>query len=916
MSEKDKATLEKAKKELEEGASALAERQKHIRIADQSEHSWETVAAYIGNDVATNEDDARRIEKAEKTAEQRVSKRKRKVAATTAFQRAKRPVASTGAPAQGPPQPPPFLLPRPAYGQPSSARPVGPCWTCGEVGHLKTSCPRLSKPYPFMVVDTCHSRVDNKVLARASQSGQGKAGQCSEPLVDTKLKPTKGIQKETCLSIGEVGMGLGFKVETGLSMGKGTSHPQGANDLTEPFDTATHASMSEGTDTEVAESWEAECENTHDLVLSRFWEMERGQVTDVQGKLKANISFWEQKLQPAPWIISCIKEGYKLPLRSIPDPYIRPNQASALANKEFITQAISEMVQNRCVVKVANQPHVCSPLSVVSNSVGKQRLVINLRYLNGYLWKDKFKYEDMRIAMLLFQQGDYMFSFDLKSGYHHIDIFEPHRQYLGFSWDQGGSKQFYTFTVLPFGLATACYAFTKLLRPLVKYWRSQGLRAILYLDDGIVAVSGKDAARQASYKVRQDLRDAGLVEHIDKCNWVPTQQITWLGFSLDLDKGQVFVPTEKVERLKSQLGQVQDASTLKARDLASIIGKLISMSLAIGPVARLMTRSLYTVLNSRHFWCQSLHLTPEARQEILFWLTNLDKVNGQGIWHSPSAIRVVYADASATGYGGFTVEHGCHIAHGLFSEIEAAQSSTWRELHAVRMVLSSLAHMLHNQRVRWFSDNQNVTRIIEIGSKNPKLQKEALEIYSMAVKWQIRIEPEWIPREQNQRADLLSRIVDRDDWSIHPAVFQQLELLWGPHTIDRFANYLNTQLPRFNSRFWNPGSEAVDAFTCDWAGENNWLCPPPFLVPRVIRHALKTGASGTLVVPKWPSAPFWPILFPDGCSPAPFVSEEKTLDRSSPLVVAGQSGSSLFKGVPNTDLLALRLVCNKVNPNR
>ena len=98
------------------------------------------------------------------------------------------------------------------------------------------------------------------------------------------------------------------------------------------------------------------------------------------------------------------------------------------------------------------------------------------------------------------------------------------------------------------------------------------------------------------------------------------------------------------------------------------------MSLAVGSIARLMTRSMYAVLNSRHYWCQSLHVTPEARQEIQFWLDNIYNVNGQGLWHSPSAIRVV--DASATGLRGFTVEHGCHIAHGLFSEEEAAQSST------------------------------------------------------------------------------------------------------------------------------------------------------------------------------------------------------------------------------------------------
>ena len=34
----------------------------------------------------------------------------------------------------------------------------------------------------------------------------------------------------------------------------------------------------------------------------------------------------------------------------------------------------------------------------------------------------------------LFQSGYFFFTFDLKSGYHHIEIFPDHWQYLGFSW--------------------------------------------------------------------------------------------------------------------------------------------------------------------------------------------------------------------------------------------------------------------------------------------------------------------------------------------------------------------------------------------------------------------------------------------------------------------------------------------------
>ena len=91
-------------------------------------------------------------------------------------------------------------------------------------------------------------------------------------------------------------------------------------------------------------------------------------------------------------------------------------------------------------------------------------------------------------------------------------------------------------------------------------------------------------------------------------------------------------------------------------------------------------------------------------------------------------------------------------------------------------------------------------------------------------------------------------------------VFGMLEGMFGPHMIDRFADANNNQVARFNSHYWSPGTEAVDAFTINWIGENNWLCPPIGLIPRVIRHAQSCRAQGTLVVPLWESASFWPML--------------------------------------------------------
>jgi hypothetical protein len=40
------------------------------------------------------------------------------------------------------------------------------------------------------------------------------------------------------------------------------------------------------------------------------------------------------------------------------------------------------------------------------------------------------------------------------------------------------------FSVLPFGLSSAPFLFTKLMREIVKYWRSLSYPIIVYLDDG------------------------------------------------------------------------------------------------------------------------------------------------------------------------------------------------------------------------------------------------------------------------------------------------------------------------------------------------------------------------------------------------------------------------------------------------
>ena len=146
---------------------------------------------------------------------------------------------------------------------------------------------------------------------------------------------------------------------------------------------------------------------------------------------------------------------------SEPPARLGKNCLSAFRHAQFVDESVKELLEAGCIARLPEVPHVSSPLSVVENSSGKKRLVVNLRHLNRFLWKQKFKYEDLRVAMPLLGKDDFLFSFDLKSGYHHVDICREHWKYLGFSW--GG--QYYVFTVLPFGLSSACYIFTKMVHP-------------------------------------------------------------------------------------------------------------------------------------------------------------------------------------------------------------------------------------------------------------------------------------------------------------------------------------------------------------------------------------------------------------------------------------------------------------------
>ena len=108
-------------------------------------------------------------------------------------------------------------------------------------------------------------------------------------------------------------------------------------------------------------------------------------------------------------------------------------------------------------------------------------------------------------------------SFDIKSGYHHIEIFESDQQFLGYAWVFEAVTKYFKFTVLPFGLSVGPYIFSKVMRPLVKYWRSKAISIVAYLDDGISAAQSFSKCEEHPLLVMSDLFKSRFVANKDKC---------------------------------------------------------------------------------------------------------------------------------------------------------------------------------------------------------------------------------------------------------------------------------------------------------------------------------------------------------------------------------------------------------------
>ena len=148
-------------------------------------------------------------------------------------------------------------------------------------------------------------------------------------------------------------------------------------------------------------------------------------------------------------------------------------------------------------------------------------------------------------------------------------------------------------------------------------------------------------------------------------------------------------------------------------------------------------------------------LNAMAKEELAWWIKNLELTNGPAIIQSPSQI-LVQTDGSKEGWG--AVCQGIRTG-GLWSKKEQEYHINLLALLAIKFSLLTFSKMMNFKSLTIQVDNQTaLSYVLKMGrTKIQELLRVSKEIWEYLLKHQIMIAAEYFPVCLNHQADWESR---------------------------------------------------------------------------------------------------------------------------------------------------------------
>jgi len=577
------------------------------------------------------------------------------------------------------------------------------------------------------------------------------------------------------------------------------------------------------------------------------------------GRLACFLSEW-QKITADPFILQMV-EGASIPLCDTPDDF-DSNVSNQVQGDQFyiMTEEVHKLLEMGVIEESFHEKdEVISPVFLVQKTDGSFRMILNLKKFNEKVEYEHFKMENLSSATQMMTEGCYLASVDLKHAYYSVPVDRAFRKFLKFEW-QG---KLYAYTCFPNGLSNCPRYFTKLLKPVYAILRGKGHLSAAFIDDCCLLGESYIECLQNVKETVDLFRSLGFVIHDKKSVLEPCQKLKYLGFWLDSVNMSITLTKEKIDKVIASCQALKRKKRFTIRTLAQVIGHIVACFPAVlwGPLYyRKLERSKSVALrkNQGNFDAVT-ELTEEAEQELDWWIREVEYAYFPLERKEPEI--EIRTDASKSGYGSVC---SSVCAGGRWSKLEQQLHINVLELLAIENGLKSFEDEIAGKHVKVMTDNTCAVSYIKDmgGSKSVECNEVANRIWKWCKQRNVWLTVTYIPGKLNSEADEMSRkFNDRTEWQLNPIFFQMLTKKFGEPDVDLFASKLNCQLNTYVSWGRDPNAVAIDAFCLNWKSWNMIYVFAPFsLAMKVLRQWKRDGAEGWIILPFWPTAPWFPLM--------------------------------------------------------
>lgn len=527
--------------------------------------------------------------------------------------------------------------------------------------------------------------------------------------------------------------------------------------------------------------------------------------------------------------------------------------------EKIIEMEIQKMLEMKVIVKVSFQEdQFISPIFTRPKKDGEHRMILNLKELNKYIRYYHFKLDTFETTLKLIKPNAYMASVDLRHAYYSVPIALDHRKYLRFRW----KESIFEYTCCPNGIACAPRYFTKLMKPVYAKLRQMGHTNSGYIDDSLLTADTEEQCRNNVKDTVSVMTGVGFITHHKKSVFIPTQNIDFLGNTIDSKEMIVYLPIEKKEKIVHECQNLRIRKVASIREVAHVIGLLVSTFSAVeyGPLYyRKLEREKIKALkmNSGKFEA-NMDITVDMKEDLRWWIENLYQQQRKITRGNPDLILIT--DASMTGWGAHC---GNEKIGGRWNLQESAHHINYLELLAIFYGLKSFCrNSAQNSHVQVKTDNTCAVSYINSmgGIRSPECNDIAVQVWQWCIDKNIWVSAAYLPGSQNS-ADFESRhFNDNIEWKLDAGVVAKIFSIWGMPEIDMFATRLNKQLDRYSAWHPDPDAEIIDAFSCNWSNYYFYAFPCFSLIPRFLAKLRHDEADCIVIAPVWITQSWFPML--------------------------------------------------------